>query len=1763
MRRAAAFCCLLLAGLVTHAGANPSGIHPLSRPEAQVVETPGNRCLPAPRTARNEIRFIPNNLRTHDPTVRYYAKTRVGTIFLTDDGITYSLQSSDGKEARGWALRETLLDARRVSPEGVKASRTVVNLFRGNDPTQWERGIPTFEEVAYGEIYPGITLTLRPCGRTIEKVFTVERQGDPGAISVRVEGGSGIRITAAGELEVDTGIGSVRFAAPAAYQEIRGRKVPVPVSYRLSALDATYRFEVGSYDRSYPLVIDPSLLGSTFLAGTDSDSGQAVALARDGTQDIYVAGITYSDDFPTTLGAVRTSRSGGRDVFVSRFSLELDTLLASTYLGGAGYDTPRQIAVDSSGNVFVAGLTESSNFPTTEGAYDRACGEEGECGDTDGFVARLSANLDALQASTYIGGWAYDDVNGLVVLSQGVYLAGNTRSEFGSFLDLPAGGYDTTYSSWGDVYIARLNPDLAAVTAFTFLGGEGEEAPYSMALDTSGNVYVAGWADWGFPTTPGAYDTSYAGGKEGFVARFSGDLSQLLASTYLGGTGDGSEEIRAVALDASGNVVVAGWTESSSFPKTTGAFDSSHNGSVDAFVAKLSSDLSTLLVSTLVGGTDEDTALGLTLDSTGNILITGYTLSDNFPVTIDAYRSRRTGSDDVFISKLNPDLTKLLYSTYLGGTEEDQPGRVAALALGPDDTFVVTGYTYSTDWPTSEGAYDPVGKADHWGYCDAFVARLAIPEYLYANVWGPGILAPGAQGDFIVRYKNGMKSTARDVVLLVDLPIYLQYVSSIPAGVFYAKPASGNLVFWRLGDLEAGSEGEVTLKVEVPWGTPAGGTSIYALIGAVNYPESPFTLSDYLNYTPLEVTSWTFLSANQVQALLAANPAMKELFDHAKGQGYLFFNTGTSAVMSDGSVVYRLILFEPEKGGAAPLTYVGGKAFIEVPRRDQYTFFTLDEGFKRDMKLGTFQYWQAADQSSPADSVLKEIAVGPLAYVNPEGCVWNCTLMQALDVAMGVVSKKYAMVSKGIDCYACAQSILRGNPDFGECDQCGDGVERAITAIYKEIPGIGQVTELGENVIGCIDQCKENPEKYFCTGDTHICSDYLGKSGVSTYRCDTETGRWSFYPERIACDRGEIGPCRNSKACSSSDPAWKLSSCCPDLQGEDLLMCEIARRSNVPAQAPVAKTPPGKDAKPGRMRAAIEPRRAVSSPYPSCGAFRFEMRVAHDPNAKSADLKGEVLGGNRILYTIEYENTGGATAYSVFVLDTLPQELDEDTLEIHNDGSYSRGARMLSWLVGDLAAKAQGKVTFSVQAKGDLADGTTITNYAEVHFPSADEITPTNPVVHVVRTLTAEPQVVEALAGVPLAVTLSGQGAGDFSYQLVSQPLYGTLTGAAPVLTYTAGVDFSGVDAFQFVTVSGSSRSNPAEVRINVGPNPADTTPPKITETFPRNKASGVLFSSTPVAEVYYSPFLEVVFSEALDPQTVTTESFTVGGVTGDVTYDEAQNRALFMPQEPLSPVTLYTATIGPGITDLMGNPMSDPYTWTFTTSGTASIKVILPGGAADMNFGSVAIGASDTQPVSIQNWGTENLEIAGISVGGTNPGDFAITENSCSGTAVGPQGSCSTQVVFKPLIGGTRQATVVIASNDPLKPSVKIPVQGAATGGIADLKGRWKSVKQTCTATGCSLKCVFLEQNPGTLNAGASSTWFYLSKDKRVNAGDKILKKVSVKGLPAKGSKQITFTAALSKSAKGLYVIAVTDAAGKVPESLENNNKAVFGPIR
>ncbi|HLJ95307.1 MAG TPA: SBBP repeat-containing protein [Gemmataceae bacterium] len=735
--------------LIAVSGAGPRlvpGMPANSDRRANAAPTPWLQSI-----GRIPLSFEANQGQT-DPQVRYLARGPGYTVFLTATEAVLALNRAGqvGDSARvplpfrskkrtadsiisppgKWAvLRMELLGSNPGAvAQGAERLPGIANYFLGNDPSQWRTGIPTYAQVYYPEVYPGIGLVYYGNQRQLEYDFQVSPGADPSQIRLRFSGADRLTLDERGDLIVQAKGQILLQHKPVVYQDVAGERHAVAGTFWLEGNQVG--FSLGDYDRSKALIIDPVLSYSTYLGGSPNafpgDGG--VGIAVDSAGCAYVTGYTTSPDFPTAnpfQPALGNPYYDG-NAFITKLTADGSGLIYSTYLGGSGNaanggsgDRGVGIAVDAAGSAYVTGFTTSSDFPTVN-AFQPILGGSGA---TNAFVAKLTPDGSALVYSTYLGGSSFDDGFDIAVDQSGhVYVTGETNSNDFPTVNAfqPTYGGSGTYGS-GDAFVTSL--DAAGQPVYsTYLGGSGDEQGHGIAVDTAGNAYVTGvTVSPDFPTLNALQGTRPAIGLQtsAFVARLDA-AGQPVYSTYLGGSG-GSDSGGGIAVDAVGNAYVTG-TTGSHFP-TVNPLQATLKGPHNAFVAELSADGSALLYSTYLGGRGGDYSgdfgQKIAVDQFGQIFVTGITGSPDFP-TLNAIQPKLGGSgkalQNAFVTSLSPG-GGLLYSTYLGGSYVDLG---LGIAVDQNDGVYVSGVTYSEDFP-AVNAFQPA----YGGHGNAFVAKIS------------------------------------------------------------------------------------------------------------------------------------------------------------------------------------------------------------------------------------------------------------------------------------------------------------------------------------------------------------------------------------------------------------------------------------------------------------------------------------------------------------------------------------------------------------------------------------------------------------------------------------------------------------------------------------------------------------------------------------------------------------------------------------------------------------------------------------------------------------------------------------------------------------------------------------------------------------------------------------------------------------------------------------------------------------------------------
>jgi uncharacterized protein (TIGR03437 family) len=731
-----------------------------------------------------------------DPDIRYISRGSQYSLFFTDRDIVFA--SEDGSEAvkmsLGAANRGT-----RVLAENRLAGK--VNYLYGSDREKWLTNLPTYANLRYPDVYPGIDMLYHADGRQMEFDFAVAPKADPRRIRLHLSGAAGIRISQSGDLLLGRTDGTVVFHKPSVYQKVNDRRIAVDAAFEILDRD-TVGFSLGVYDPARALVIDPALSYATYIGPVNENNITGVAMAVDLSGSVYVTGSTSSfANVPVTPGAFQTGVFAGKSVltgFVTKLNPSGTGLVYATYLGGEGVDALTGVAVDASGSAYVVGGTTSKSFPVSKGAYQTDC--TGYCG----FVSKLSPDGTSLIYSTYLGkapGIGMPFITGIALNSVGnAYVAGYTGSS--PFPTTP-GAFQ---SSGAAGFVAELDPTGASLVYSTLLGGMGSLIS-AITVDKVGSAYVTGFITSGFPVTPGAYQSTSG---SGFVTKLDLLGSKLVFSTLIGGPGL-SDTPSSIAVDSGGNAYIAGLANSGVYPTTPGAYQTKGSG---LFVTKFNPTGTGLVYSTFLNpkGSPSGFLPQLAVDGAGSAYVTGLA-GGGLPLTTDAFSTTGGGG---FLTVLDPAGTSAVYSSYVGGDEG------TAIALDAAGSVYIAGAASSGSVPVTTGAFQPKLVSG----TTAFVVKFSFPPgttpVVSGVVNGASSLSGIVPGSFATIFGSNLSPVTdlwNNSIVNGALPATLDGVSvsvaGMPAYVSYVSPGQINFLAPDVG------AGPVSVTVTTPAGTSA------------------------------------------------------------------------------------------------------------------------------------------------------------------------------------------------------------------------------------------------------------------------------------------------------------------------------------------------------------------------------------------------------------------------------------------------------------------------------------------------------------------------------------------------------------------------------------------------------------------------------------------------------------------------------------------------------------------------------------------------------------------------------------------------------------------------------------------------------------------------------------------------------------------------------------------------------------------------------
>ncbi|HWX42418.1 MAG TPA: SBBP repeat-containing protein [Blastocatellia bacterium] len=658
------------------------------------------------------VSFVENRGQI-DPRVAFYVEGGGTTLYFTSEGVIFNLpekrKKGDASQAlRRWTIRLDFIAARKnVKPVGEAPTPTLISYFKG-PKDQWKSGLETYSRLVYRELWPGIDLAYSGAENEVKYEFTVKPGADPSPIRWAYRGATVVP-DASGGLKIDTPLGGLEDKQPYSYQEQAGRRVPVATAFKVqpgpNSQEKVCGFSIGAYDRSRQLTIDPAVIAyAGYIGGNFVDT--AFGIAVDSAGAAYVAGYTESlpsDGFPVVVGPGLNFNTNKLFLFSTAFVAKIkpdgSALQYCGYIDGGGHQLASAIAVDSTGAAYVTGFTTS---------------------DQTTFPVTVGPSL------TYSGG-----------------------SQFmNDFL--------------GDAFVAKVKPDGTGLVYCGYIGGQGDDAGYGIAVDGAGNAYVTGETTSPGPGQAGAAKPFPAIGgpslvnagapsfaiPDAFIAKVKADGSGVAYAGFIGGTG--LDEGLGVAVDGAGAAYVTGVTNSppAGFAGLGGGPSLTLAGGTDAFVAKVKPDGSSLVYCGYIGGANDDEGMGIAVDSSGSAYVTGETGSDQstFPVKVGpslTFGGARADSGDhfvpgdAFVAKVSPGGSSLIYCGYIGGSGGDAGYRIAVDSAG---SAYITGSTSSSaaTFPVTAASGAAATFSGGSVFGDAFIAKVdpSGSKLLYAGYLG-------------------------------------------------------------------------------------------------------------------------------------------------------------------------------------------------------------------------------------------------------------------------------------------------------------------------------------------------------------------------------------------------------------------------------------------------------------------------------------------------------------------------------------------------------------------------------------------------------------------------------------------------------------------------------------------------------------------------------------------------------------------------------------------------------------------------------------------------------------------------------------------------------------------------------------------------------------------------------------------------------------------------------------------------------------------
>jgi hypothetical protein len=1561
--------------------ARDSGDERASVPATQSNALAAKQQAEASATLQNlPLRFELNQGQS-DARVKFLSRGSNHTLFLTASEAVLALRdpgkkSPSAKPAFGNKALALLSPSELAPPlymlmawVGANLSAQVdgedelpgkANYLIGDSPSNWRTHVPLYRKVRYRDVYPGVDVVYYGNDGKIEYDLIVSPGADLHKIRLRFPGATKTRISPQGDLVLKLGRDLVILHKPVVYQEetlLPG--VPPSKHYidgRYVAQNAhQFGFQVGFYDPARPLVIDPALTYSTFIGGSNQDAGTHVAV--DSSGNAYIVGFSDSPDFPVA-NPLQSANKGSRSVFLAKINTlapGASSLVYSTYLGGVGSAMGRGIAVDSTGNVYIVGDTNSKTFPITPGAFQTSC--KGTCAN-NAFVAKIDPFGSSLLYSSYLGGSNFDFGFGIAIDSAGrMYFTGTTSSS-----DFPTtvGAFQTVYKGGspgtrhGDSYVAVLNPagnGPADLVYSTYLGGSGDDFAWGLAIDASNFVYVTGSTlSSNFPITPTAFQSALAGvGNigmgDGFLVKLNPaglGANDLLYSTYFGGTNDDRGE--SVAVDSSGFAYVIGMTTSPNFPSTSTAFHPNFtpgscnaNQCADAIIMKWdprSSGPGSLLYSTFLGGSGFDLGHGIAVDATGIVYASGETGSNDFPLVNPIQTTCGGGCPnpvpDVFIAKL--DLTQsgsaaLLFSTYLGGNGTDTGQSIAIDAQG---NAYVTGQTYSSNFPTMM-PFQPVCKNCSSSSDDGYLARVCITACPSSSVSTP-TLAFGDQtlGSTSNPQPVTLSNPGTGTLTIISITAPTGFIQSNSCGVVLSA-GSNCAINVTFSPQSAGPfSGALTILTNAsPTATQV---SLSGAGVAVTLAPSPGNL----NYSAQPVAT---TSASQPVTLSNSGPTAISVSAIQANGDFAQTNNCASSVAANSNCTVN-VTFTPAASGS---------------------------------RSGTLTITDSAS-NSPQTVSLTGTGTAPVIGVSSNALTFSAQVLGSSSASQPVTVSNTGTAAASI-------SSITASGDFAQTNNCGTSLAVSTSCIVN-VTFTPAATGTRTGSLSIADNAAGTPQLVSLTGTG--ANVVLGAAPAAlTFTAQQVATTSALQPVTLS----NSGPTAISVTSIQANGDYAQTNNCAS---------SVAANSNCTVN--VTFTPTASGSRSGTL--TITDSAANSPQTVSLTGTGTAPVIGLSSNALT--FPAQVLGSGSASQPVTVSNTGTAAA---------------SISSISASGDFAQTNNCGASLA--VSTSCTVNVTFTPTATGTRTGSLSIADNA-ANSPQLVSLTGTGANV--------------VLSAAPSALTFTAQAQGSTS---ASQPV--TLSNSGPTAISVSGIQANG--DFGQTNNCGTSLapSTTCTVNITFTPTASGTRSGMLTITdSAANSPQTVSLTGTGViptlnlstTSLYFgtvvvgttSPALGVTLSNN-GPVPVTVSSIQT---TGQSSQTNNCGAAIAPGSSCFVSVTFQPTTPGgfPGSLLINDNAANSPQSVSFVGTGTiANVSI-----GWSLSFGTTPVATSLQQTFTITDVGAVPLTVSSISVSGANPGDFSQTNNCAA--AIAPGSSCSVTVTFTPTATGLRRAVLLVNEN-------------------------------------------------------------------------------------------------------------------------------------